>query len=163
MFCVVLSVVASLTALPFNFQLVRSSNCWLQNPFVFFFLDKRFYCAATDKSSPTQYAKAEVTGNSGPRKNALTHALHAQGVWGSVHYLVSPVSSGGLGSLIPTKTSRLVRQSGGRELSSCSIVAHVCIVLFLEYGFLLLFASRRSMSRRAVMRWSHREVIVAVV
>ena len=130
--------------------------------FFFFFLDKRCYYVATDKSSPTEYAKAEVTGGSGPRKNALMHALHLQGVWGSVHYPVSPVSSGGLGRLIPTKTSRSVCQSGGREFLSRSTGVQVCNTLFLDCGFLLLFASRRSMSSRVVMRWSHLEVVATV-
>ncbi|KAF8554209.1 hypothetical protein OG21DRAFT_1522634 [Imleria badia] len=61
----------------------------------------------TNKSSPTQYAKAEVMRSSSLRENALTHILHTQGVWGSVYYLVSLVSSGGL---------------GGRELLSWSMV-----------------------------------------
>ena len=39
----------------------------------------------------------------GPRENALAHALNAQGVWGSVSYSVTPVLRGAEIGLYPLK------------------------------------------------------------
>ena len=99
-------------------------------------------------------------GVTGPRENALTHAPHVRGVWGSVCYLVSPVQSGGLGRLIPTKTSKFVTQSFGVFSWSCIIFFQVFLTLLIWLCFLLDFAVRRSMSILEFILFSHFDLIV---
>ena len=66
-----------------------------------------------------------------------------------------PGQSGGLDSLIPTKTSRLVVQSGGSAVRSEMTGDQVCSILFFVYVLQLVFASLRSMSSLVVMAFFH--------
>jgi hypothetical protein len=82
-------------------------------------------------------------------------------VWGSVTYLVSPVTSGGLDKVIPTKTSRFLCQSAGREFGWSSIGVQVCLTLDVMLGFFFFdSASLRSMFSLVVIWFSHLAVIV---
>ena len=69
-------------------------------------------------------------------------------------------SSGGLDRVIPTKTSRFLCQSAGREFGWSSIGVQVCFALDAKLGFLFNSASLRSMFSLVIIWFSHLVVIV---
>ena len=73
-----------------------------------------------------------------------------------------PGHSGGLDSLIPTKTSRFVVQSVGNVDRSDTTGDQVFSTFFFGYSFLLAFASLRSMSSLFTMAFFHL-VVIAVL
>ena len=74
-----------------------------------------------------------------------------------------PGHSGGLDSLISTKTSRFVVQSGGRAFRSEMIGDQVISTLFLACFFLFELANLQSMSSLVVIVFIHRVVVVVLL
>ena len=74
-----------------------------------------------------------------------------------------PSHSGGLDSLISTKTSRFVVQSGGRAFRLEMIGDQVISTLFLACFFLFELANLQSMSSLILIAFIHCVVVVVLL